>query len=239
MADHAARKRAAPAPLPSPPKVKKARDEVISLLSEDEEEPQPPPLPQPSSKLLKKPEKKGAVEAKGARREDARLQRLAAQSARAGLSPLPSLSSLPSGPEPVSGGAGLMADPLEEEKAAEEDKARILEAIQKADLEEPGDWIHSDSPWSSDTEVEEKGEKEEGVEPPWPKTPPSSPPADAPVCGGDQTPPGLPFLPTHYCAGCNNTFIGKVLRLLDDEQHFGEYCTFQCVVDHLRQEHAN
>jgi hypothetical protein len=138
-----------------------------------------------------------------------------------------------------------MADPLEEEQAAEEEKARILEAIRKADLEEPGDWIRADSPVSSDTEVEseDKGEEEQGVQPPWPKTPPSSPPppADAPLCGGggDVTPPDLPFLPTHYCAGCNNTFIGKVIRLLDDDQHFGEYCTFQCVVDHLRQEHAN
>lgn len=209
-----AKKRAAPAPH-SPLKVKKARVE-ISLLSDDEEEPQPPPLP--SSKLLKKPEGKGAVEGKAARREDARLQRLAAQSARAGLSPLPSLSSLPSGPEPVSGGAGLMADPLEEEEAADEEKARILAAIQKADLEEPGDWIHSDSPMSSDTEVEEEEDQ-----PSWPKTPPSSP----------------PHPPEHQCSGCQATFVGKVIRLLDDEQHFGEYCCFQCVVDHLRQEHAN
>ncbi len=120
---------------------------------------------------------------------------------------------LPSGPEPVSGGAGLMADPLEEEKAAEEKAAadaRVLAALSAADEEE---------------------------EVPWPKTPPSSPPAaDAPKCGGGETPPDLPFLPTHYCAGCNNTFIGKVIRLTDDEQHFGEYCRFQCVVDHMRQE---
>lgn len=94
---------------------------------------------------------------------------------------------------------------------AEVNEAHAAQAEAEAAEEddEDGESLHSE-PLSEDSEPEEVDE-EEAVE--------------------------LPSTPVSWqkCAGCLNQFTGKVLRITDDEVHFGEYCCHQCIVDHLVQ----